>query len=177
MNAKSISNNGNGRKASRPATPGRRTHLYLNSFLDDKARKYMAANNVSITELMRKALAFFLSQEESHWNLVLRGQEYISQVTKIILQEHRRLANFFVHFLHFFFMLWPDTDPDKRQDLVERSFVMSEQFLKTFEKRLNHGGYLKEFGLEDIKAILLESAGELDPAEVHELAKERREQE
>ena len=173
MSDKSPSNNGNGKKATRPSR-GATFHLYLNSFLTDKASKYMAVNNVSITELIQKALAFFLTQEENHWNLVFRNLENHTMISKIMLQEHRRLANFFIHFLHFFFMLWPDTDPEKRQDLVERSFVMAEQFVKTFNKRLQHGGYLTEFSMEDIKAVLLENASELDPREVHELAEERR---
>ena len=88
--------------------------------------------------------------------------------------ELLRLTNFFIHFVYYWFMLWPDTDPDQRKDLIEKAYVMVERFSKSFKRRLSSGGYVVDFSMEDIKSLILESAPELDAQELHEMLEEQR---
>lgn len=153
-----------------------RTHIYVykNAFLTDKARRYMALNNVSITKLIQRALNSFLNQDENYWNLVFKNLEHNSMEMRVMHGELLRLTNFFIHFVYYWFMLWPDTDPDQRKDLIEKAYVMVERFSKSFKRRLSSGGYVVDFSMEDIKSLILESAPELDAQELHEMLEEQR---
>lgn len=149
-------------------------HLYLNSFLNEKTETHMRANGLTITQLLRKALSFYLNREDNYWNLVFKNLEHNSMEMRVMHGELLRLSNFFIHFVYYWFMLWPDTDPDQRKDMIERAYVMAERFSKSFKRRLSSGGYVVDFSMEDIKSLILESAPELDAQELHEMLEEER---
>jgi hypothetical protein len=152
----------------------RRFEFCLSPSLQNLVLKQSETKGMAPTSLMKAALGRYLHQEDNYWNLVFKNLEHSSMEIRAMHAEMRRFANGFLHFVFYWFMTWPDTAPDQRKDMIEKAYLMIDKFSKTLNKRLSHGGYLTDFNLEDIKSLILESADELDPEEVHQLMEDER---
>ena len=83
-------------------------------------------------------------------------------------EEVQRFCDFFIHFLGYFFILWPDIPQQERPERRKNALGMLDIFVHSFQEKLRKGGHLYKLSPEHLPELFIENAPELELEEQKE---------
>jgi hypothetical protein len=135
--------------------------------LYDRLYKHLLSNRprdikTSLSSFIRRAVIKYFNEEEDYWPLAFKHLNNTTMEIRTMHEELKRFCDAFIHYLTYYFMLWPHIPHEERSETYKHSSAMVENFMESFHKRLRNGGYLWKFTPEHMQELFVENAPELE---------------
>ena len=115
-----------------------------------------ADGNRSLTkaEIVRVALRRYLKAESSYWEIVFRRLNRTSEEIQTLSYRIDVLLELFFHYLDYYFLLWPDFDPQEEEDRRRTAERMIRRFEDSLKKSLRDGGHAIDLLPEELQDLM-----------------------
>lgn len=169
----------------KPGRPSKARHgvkycVHVDAQTDELIRTFLATNAsghvpVSRSQLFSRAVRRYLKQEDTYWSLQFTMLEKLAEKFSGLELHVIILTEIVLHFLDYWFTLWPDRSPEEDRDSLQKSYGMMAVFTDSLKENLRQGGHLWDLSLEHIKDLAVDTAKELNFAELAQIHKQAQE--
>src|SRR5271157_864648 len=141
--------------------------VYFTPTLDERITNHLSTVSVgraktSRSALIRKALDHYFKQDDDYWPLVFRRINNLAIKQEKNTRRFDLLCNMFCHFLAYFFVNWPVIPKQHQDERATISESMQSKYHESLKEKLQAGGYLSDYGLDDIAELAMEEAKDLN---------------